>query len=345
MKTLRQLLLVAVVITSWAPYASTSSTGERPDVVLIPVATGTVEHFLEFDILRRAPVANNAHSSYSRTTAENRRFRRGFIEFDLSGIDGTIDRAVLILREHHAITNPGRISAHEIAFYPADLLVDIDDYHQPTEFLETFDSDSGLLPTEFSFDVSSAFGDGVSDTIGFRVKTEVDPEYDALDNFGTAFVPAPSALRLELFLGETRPVVVDVKPGTCRNPLNVASRGVVHVVVLGNPEVDVEQLDVASLRLSGVAPTRSRLADRGSSEGRDGCPPAAPDGFLDLILKFDVPELVQGVENALGRVLTNRETVDLELQGRFLEEFGRVSIEGHDAVTILKPRQRGGKKR
>jgi len=86
-----------------------------------------------------------------------------------------------------------------------------------------------------------------------------------------------------------------------------------------------------------------RLADQGSFEVGSECPSAAPDGFSESILKFDTAELVHGVGEMLGRAPTNGEKVDLELRGRFLEEFGHVSVEGHDVVTIVGPPPRRGR--
>ena len=51
-------------------------------------------------------------------------------------------------------------------------------------------------------------------------------------------------------------VAVDIKPGSCPNPLNVKSKGVLPVAVLGTEEFDATQMDPASVRLEGVPPLR-----------------------------------------------------------------------------------------
>jgi hypothetical protein len=54
---------------------------------------------------------------------------------------------------------------------------------------------------------------------------------------------------------------VDIKPGTCPNPVNVKARGVLPVAILGTADFDVTTIDPASVRLEGVAPIRWALED------------------------------------------------------------------------------------
>src|SRR6185503_9410433 len=69
------------------------------ETVLLPRATGTVRRLPEMGILERAPVMANIQSSYSRTTDLNREFRRGFLEFAIPAVEGSILNARLILAE------------------------------------------------------------------------------------------------------------------------------------------------------------------------------------------------------------------------------------------------------
>jgi hypothetical protein len=151
------------------------------------------------------------------------------------------------------------------------------------------------------------------------------------------------------------PVPVDIKPGSCPNPLNVKSRGVLPVAILGTSDLDVTTIDPASIRLHGVAPLRSGFADVAtpfddSTENGDclDCTTDGPDGFIDLTLKFDSQELV----TALGEVtdgeclvttfgeVTDGECLELELTGNLDEEFGGAPIEGRDVVVIKKKGRR-----
>jgi hypothetical protein len=56
-------------------------------------------------------------------------------------------------------------------------------------------------------------------------------------------------------------VDIDIKPGSCPNPLNVKSKGVLPVAILGADDLDVNSIDAASTRLGGVAPIRSSYED------------------------------------------------------------------------------------
>lgn len=48
--------------------------------------------------------------------------------------------------------------------------------------------------------------------------------------------------------------VIDIKPGSCPNPLNVKDKGALPVAVLRSKDFDVFNIDPASIRLEGVAP-------------------------------------------------------------------------------------------
>ncbi|HUW19500.1 MAG TPA: hypothetical protein VMW16_09370 [Sedimentisphaerales bacterium] len=88
---------------------------------------------------------------------------------------------------------------------------------------------------------------------------------------------------------------IDIKPGSCPNPLNLESKGVLCVAVLGSEALDVTMIDPASVRLQGVvAPVRSSLqdvsgppADGGACDCGEG-----PDGYTDLVLKFKTQDVV-----------------------------------------------------
>ncbi len=135
-------------------------------------------------------------------------------------------------------------------------------------------------------------------------------------------------------------VAIDIKPQSCPNPVNVASRGVLPVAMLGTAELDVNQVDVASIRLAGVQPLRSAIEDvatpyeslAGKEDALD-CIEEGPDGFLDLTLKFDTPDVIQAIEGSLGREMQDGETVIVSLSGKLLDGMPLV---GEDVVVILK---------
>jgi len=121
------------------------------------------------------------------------------------------------------------------------------------------------------------------------------------------------------------PVDVDIKPVSCPNPLNVGSKGVLPVAILGSEEFDVTQVDPASVLLEGVAPLRWALKDVAGP----GC--SEPDGYLDLTLKFKTQEIVA----ALGDV-DDGEVLTLMLTGNLKAEFSGTPIMGSDEVVVIE---------
>lgn len=140
-------------------------------------------------------------------------------------------------------------------------------------------------------------------------------------------------------------VALDIKPGSCPNPLNVRSRGMLPVAILGAYDFDVTAIDPASIRLAGVAPVLSSVEDvaapfepfTGKEDCDLHCTDAGPDGLMDLTLKFDTQQIVA----ALGEV-QDGECVALGLTGSLQGEFGGTPFQGEDAIRIIS-RGRGGR--
>jgi hypothetical protein len=142
------------------------------------------------------------------------------------------------------------------------------------------------------------------------------------------------------------PVPVDVKPMSCRNPINSGQRGVLPVAIVGTEDYDVSQVDPATVRLfrkgvedpAMVAPLRWALEDAATPYepylGKDGCyacTEEGPDGIVDLSLKFDAPEVVA----ALGDI-ADGDCIPVLVVGRLREECGGFRIIGEDVVAILE---------
>jgi len=135
-------------------------------------------------------------------------------------------------------------------------------------------------------------------------------------------------------------VPVDVKPGSCPNPINAKGRGLTSVSILGTEMLDVDTIDPVSVRLDGIAPIRSSYDDVGTPfmpfVGKEECDLDCNylygDGWMDLSLKFDTQELI----DAFG-VVMDRECLVVELTGSLKEEYGGVPIVGEDVVLILHP--------
>ena len=123
---------------------------------------------------------------------------------------------------------------------------------------------------------------------------------------------------------------VDIKPGSCPNPLNVKSQGVLPVAILGTEDLDVTDIDVATVSLAGVAPIRFDYEDVATPfEGElCDCHEDGPDGYFDLTLKFDTQEIV----TALGDV-EDGEYLPLTLSATLVD--GTV-LEGSDCIRVIK---------
>ena len=131
-------------------------------------------------------------------------------------------------------------------------------------------------------------------------------------------------------------VPVDIKPGSCPNPLNVKSKGVVPVAILGTETFDVTQIDPATIHLAGVQARRWAFEDVSTPyespiSGPYDCSVAGADGYLDLTLKFKT----QAIVAALGHV-TDGQILLLDLTGNLKPEFGGTPIQGQDVMIILK---------
>ena len=131
------------------------------------------------------------------------------------------------------------------------------------------------------------------------------------------------------------PVIVDIKPGSCRNPMNVKSKGKLPVAILGSEEFDVSMIDITSIRLASVAPIRSDYEDIATPVSDDAdiceCTPKGPDGHLDLTLKFNIQDIVA----ELGEV-NDGDELELTLTGTLVEALGGTLIEGKDYIIIKK---------
>lgn len=146
---------------------------------------------------------------------------------------------------------------------------------------------------------------------------------------GSAYVFSPHVV--------VQAVILDIKPGSCTNPLNVTSRGVVPAAVLGTTTFHVTQIDPQTLKLAGVAPLRwdyEDVAAPNTGDSPSDCSAATLDGYYDLSLKFDTQAVVQ----ALGSV-TDREVRTLTLTGALLDG---TPITGTDVVVTLS-KTAGGK--
>jgi len=128
-----------------------------------------------------------------------------------------------------------------------------------------------------------------------------------------------------------RRIQIDIKPQSCPNPVNVKSKGVLPVAILGSDVLDVNDIDYDTILLEGIAPLRGSYEDVASPVSDDtecACTTDGADGYMDLTLKFDTQEML----SVLGEVVDD-ELWMLHLTGNLKDG---TPIEGTDCILIKK---------
>ncbi len=133
-----------------------------------------------------------------------------------------------------------------------------------------------------------------------------------------AIIPEPTA------------ILVDIKPGSFPNSVNLKSKGVLPIAILSTEEFDATQVKFDTLMFgdpllidnggTAVSPLRSALED------------VSGDGLLDLTLKFSVAEMVKH-----GALVPD--TLDGILIGLLVDG---TSITGMDSIRIVPPNGSNG---
>jgi hypothetical protein len=147
---------------------------------------------------------------------------------------------------------------------------------------------------------------------------------------------------------------LDIKPGSCPNPLNLKSKGVTPVAIVGSA-FDATSVDPATVTLEGVSAVKSEVLD--STQPPTGDPtdcydcfdaddPAVfncdtdgdgvddaycGDGIPDLVVYFSTPDLAAVIAAGDG------ECVPLSLEGAL---YDGTPVKGMDSVII---KRKGGK--
>ena len=215
---------------------------------------------------------------------------------------------------------------HGVAVDSADNVYVADTYNHR---IQKFDSDGTFL-TKWG---SGGSGDGqFYYSFGVAVDTAdnvyvADTHNHRIQKFGLTIVNDPT-------------IEVDIRPWSCVNPLNVRSRGVLPVAILGSEVFDVRDIDTRTIRLSSdgteleVWPIRGRYEDVSASfEGELYDCQGTPDGLEDLILKFRTQDVVR----AIGKVNHGEEVV-LTITGTLVDQI--TEFEGTDSVKIIKRRKK-----
>lgn len=128
-------------------------------------------------------------------------------------------------------------------------------------------------------------------------------------------------------------VSVDIKPGSCPNPFNRTSKGVVSIAVLGDEDFDVTLIDPETVNIEGVSPVNWHTEDvatpfAGELEDKYDCNTFGPDGYMDLVFHFDT-EVLAGCLAGYDKGAV----VVLAVEGQLTD--GRQFL-GEDIIWIVK---------
>ena len=130
-------------------------------------------------------------------------------------------------------------------------------------------------------------------------------------------------------------VYVDIKPGSCKNSINVKSQGVLAVAILGAEDFNVTDIDPLTVKLAGVAPLLSSIEDVSNPLNMENCEDYGVDGYDDLVLKFDTQEIVEVIDQAIEEDIEDGDEFELFLIGLLRGATG-TEIEGKDTILIIK---------
>lgn len=201
---------------------------------------------------------------------------------------------------------------------------------------ETFEfsgqfSDPGVVDFPWSWEID--WGDGAS-TLG---SSPTQPatitrhhEFCAAGSYTIAFsvtdkdgdTGSATMLLSVAFLG----VDILIRPAQDPNSVNLGARGQLPVAVLGSETLDVADIDPETVRLGDGGGADIPVARRNNGTIRASLEDVNGDGRPDLVLMFDIPELV-----AVGAL--TEATTELILTGFLADSC--TNIQGVDSVNVL----------
>lgn len=129
-------------------------------------------------------------------------------------------------------------------------------------------------------------------------------------------------------------VDLDIKPGSCTNPVNINSNGVLPVAIPGSAALDVYDIDLETLTLEGVSPVGAGYEDVTVPFTGDAlaCETIEGDGIPDITLTFDT----QAIAAAVGPV-SDGEGITLRLTGAL---YSGLPIQGEDVILVLSKKSK-----
>jgi hypothetical protein len=158
------------------------------------------------------------------------------------------------------------------------------------------------------------------------------PEEGMMEPDGPAYIAGELTHVQITILGPVN-VPVDIKPGSCPNPVNCRSRGVLPVAIAGSRNLRPRMINPRTVTLAGVRARRYAVSDVTTPyvpacdelDAYD-CQSDGPDGIPDMTFKFNK----QAVLRSLGPV-ADGDVLLVELQGRL---WNQTPFKGSDVIVI-----------
>ena len=128
---------------------------------------------------------------------------------------------------------------------------------------------------------------------------------------------------------DVHPGILDIKPGSCPNPVNLGSNGVIPIAILGSDTLDVTDIVTTGYESAGLKFAYEDVGTPfdGEFTTRDSCSEAGPDGYLDLTIKVPADSFL------LLCVLDDKSVAILGLEFNLLDG---TSVTAWDIVSVLK---------
>ncbi len=144
---------------------------------------------------------------------------------------------------------------------------------------------------------------------------------------------------------------LDIKPGSCPNSFNRRSNGVLPVSLVGTADFDVSTVNIASLRISRVDCVGGSAAPNEGPKGPHtvtedvatpfegepcDCHEEEGDGWLDLSMKFNSPEVTEALQLA---EFEHKDTVEVAVTGTMADGCEFIA---YDCLRIVGNGNPGG---
>jgi hypothetical protein len=140
-------------------------------------------------------------------------------------------------------------------------------------------------------------------------------------------------------------VELDIKPGSCPNPLNVPKKdkghAVLPVAILGTGDFDVRKIVPESIILNGVSPLRWSYEDLSTPADKVddscSCTEDGADGYEDLTVKFDRESIIASLNIALTdeeATVTAAAKKNIQLENNVSSTVGHEGASDRDSYVL-----------